>query len=77
MEQPRIVYCKPKSKQFIGSYQSEVISSVCLPEIDYNLSSEMFNKNNNSFDTSDLTTTFDKNMSSDQDQEKGNFIINT
>lgn len=81
-EIPRIVYCKPKSKQFIGSYQSEVIFSACLPETDYNLkidklldTCEMFNNNPTPPTTAESysSLSFDKSINSDK--EKGNVYI--
>lgn len=89
--EPRIVYCKPKSKQFIGSYQSEVICA--LPETGYSVDIDKFfgacemysgNLNNNSVvepilaSSADSMPNYDDDKSvkqCEQEQVKGNGFI--
>lgn len=80
--EPRIVYCKPKSKQFIGSYQSEILSSVCAPETIYCVNidkffgaCEMYSNNSepiaSSADSDSSSNYDDKNTNVKCDQDTG------
>lgn len=68
--EPRIVYCKPKSDEFIGSYQSESI--LFLPESDYVRSKRVCTEIKNN-----LQVQFDNKYSSITNVENRNETLNS